>query len=435
MNIVLTRRAGPKLVGMVRVIALAIAAACVGSAQSPVPLRSRSAQSNPPTFHKDIEPILQQNCQTCHRPGQVAPFSLLDYESARLFSRHIRAAVNSRFMPPWKPVRGEGVALQFERGLSDAEIAVLTRWADGGAPEGDPRDAPEPLQFSSGWELGEPDLILEMPAAYEPDKDGADDYRCFSLAPNLPNDRKIRAIAVEPGNRQIVHHVILFPDAQGESASLHAASDPQPGYTCFGDPGFDATGFYGGWVPGNTPRPLPEGVAMTLEGNARIALQIHYHPDGTQQSDKTRVGLYFTDEPNPKELLFLPLVNMDFQIPAGAGRHEVTAEFTVPQFVSARVYALLPHMHLLGRDIRLDTSRAGVTQNIIHIDDWDFDWQDTYWLEEPLLVRTGTRATLTCTYDNSASNPNNPNQPPKAVGWGEKTTDEMALMFVAVTLE
>ncbi len=421
---------------MTRVLALALACAAVLSAQVRQPLRSRSAQSEPTTFHKDVERILQQHCQSCHRPGEVAPFSLLDYDSAWLFSRHIRSAVRSRYMPPWKPVRGEGAELQRERGLSDAEIEVLTRWADNGAPAGDPKDAPEPLEFTSGWPLGEPDLILEIPQAYSPDKDGADDYRCFSLAPNLPTDRKIRAIAVEPGNRQIVHHVILFPDPNSESASLHDPGDPQPGYTCFGDPGFDSPGFYGGWVPGNTQQPFPAGVAMTLGANARIALQIHYHPDGTQQQDQTRVGLYFTDEPNPKELLFLPLVDRDFEIPAGAKSHVVTAEFEVPRFVSAaRVYALLPHMHLLGRDIRLDVERNGTVEPVIHIDDWDFDWQDTYWLKEPMLVRSGTIARLTCTYDNSASNPNNPNQPPKAVRWGEKTTDEMALMFVAVTLE
>jgi hypothetical protein len=417
---------------MARAIALTLAAACVLTAQAPV--RSRSSQSDATTFHRDVEPILQQHCQTCHRPGEVAPFSLLDYESAWLFSRHMRVAVRSRYMPPWKPVRGEGVELQFERGLSQTEIDILSRWADNGAPEGDPRQAPTPLEFPSGWPLGEPDLILEMPSDYAPDKDGADDYRCFSLAPNLPEDRKIRAIAVEPGNRQIVHHVILFPDPNSESASLHAAGDPQPGYTCFGDPGFDSPGFYGGWVPGNSQRPLPEGVAMTLQGNARIAMQIHYHPDGTQQTDRTRVGLYFTDEPNPKELLFLPLVNQTFEIPAGAERYDVTAQFAA--FTSARLYALLPHMHLLGREIKLElTSRTGETQTLIRINDWDFDWQDTYWLKEPLLVPAGSIAKLTCTYDNSASNPKNPNHPPKPVRWGEKTTDEMALMFAAVTLE
>lgn len=282
--------------------------------------------------------------------------------------------------------------------------------------------------------MGEPDLILEMPGTYEPDKLGADDYRCFSLAPNLTSDRKIRAIAVEPGNRAIVHHVILFPDPAAESASLQDPGDPQPGYSCFGDPGFDSPGFYGGWVPGNSQQPLPEGVAMTLRANARIALQIHYHPDGTQQTDRTRVGLYFTDEPNPKELLFLPLVDQNFEIPAGAESYDVTAQFLAP--ANARLYAVLPHMHLLGREIKLElTPRGGQTETVIRIDDWDFDWQDTYWLKEPLLVRAGTTAKLTCTYDNSSQNPNNPNRPPKPVRWGEKTTDEMALMFAAVTLE
>jgi len=420
------------MIGMLRCIVLGWIGAGLLCAQSP--LRSRSSQVERITFHKDIEPILQQNCQDCHRPGEVAPFSLLDYESAWLFSRHIRSAVRSRYMPPWQPSRDEGVPLRFERGLTDEEIDKISRWADSGAPRGNPADALPPREFPSGdWSLGEPDLILEMPAPYAPDADGADDYRCFSLAPNLPADRKIRAVEVQPGNRQIVHHVILFPDPEGRSASLGAPGDPQPGYTCFGDPGFDATGFYAGWVPGNSQQPLPEGVAMTLGANARIAMQVHYHPDGTQQQDRTRVGIYFTDEPDPNELLFLPLVNQNFLIPAGAERHEVTAQFPAP--VSARIHALLPHMHLLGREIRLEDVRGGETQTVIRIDDWDFAWQDTYWLEEPLLVPAGTLVKLTCIYDNSVHNPNNPNRPPKPVGWGDRTTDEMALMFIGVTLE
>ena len=406
----------------------------VGAVAAQSPLRSRSAQTERITFHKDVEPILQENCQGCHRPGEVAPFSLLDYDSAWLFSQHIRSAVRSGYMPPWQPVRSVGVSFRDERGLTNAEIDTLTRWVELGAPRGNPADAPEPLEFPAGdWSNGEPDLILEMPSAYEPDKDGADDYRCFSLAPNLTVDRKIRAIEVQPGNRAIVHHVILFGDPNGESASLHAPGDPQPGYTCFGDPGFDSTSFLGGWAPGNTQPPLPAGVAMTLQANARIALQVHYHPDGTQQQDTTRVGIYFTDEPNPNELFTLPLVNQDFTIPAGAERYEVTETFLA--FTSARIHSLLPHMHLLGQEIRLELIRGGETQTVIRIDEWDFDWQDTYWLEEPLFVAPGTLVKLTCVYDNSAGNPNNPNRPPQPVSWGDRTTDEMALMFIGVTLE
>ena len=411
-----------------------LTAACAGLAVAQTPLRSRSAQVERITFHKDVEPILQQNCQSCHRPGEVAPFSLLDYDSAWLFSSHIRSAVRTGYMPPWQPDRDTDVRFRDERGLTAAEIATITRWVELGAPRGNPADAPPPLEFpDSRWSLGEPDMVLEMPTPYSPDKDGADDYRCFSLAPNLPADRKIRAIEVQPGNRQIVHHVILFPDPDSESASLHDPGDPNPGYTCFGDAGFDSPGFYGGWVPGNSQQPFPEGVAMTLQANARIAMQVHYHPDGTQQQDQTRVGLYFTDEPDTTELLMLPLLNQNFTIPAGAENYEVTAQ--IPAFASARIHSLLPHMHLLGQQIRLELIRGGQMQTVIRIDDWDFDWQDTYWLEEPLLVPFGTIVRLTCVYDNSANNPDNPNQPPKPVSWGERTTDEMALMFIGVTLE
>ncbi len=418
---------------MLRAAIVGLACAALLGAQPRPPLRSRSAQTERVTFHRDVQPILQENCQGCHRPGEVAPFSLLDYESAWLFSQHIRSAVRSRYMPPWLPERGEGVRFLNERGLTEHEIETITRWVDSGARKGDPADAPQPLELpETDWTHGQPDLILEMPP-YSPDKDGEDDYRCFSLAPNLTSDRKIRAIEVQPGNRTIVHHVILFPDPRGESASLHVPGDPQPGYNCFGDPGFDSPGFLAGWAPGNTQPPMPPGVAVTLEGNSRIAMQVHYHPDGTEQQDTTRVGLYFTDEPNLKELLGLPLVNMNFTIPAGAERYEVTAQF--PAFVNATIHSLLPHMHLLGREIKLELIRNGQSQTVIRIDDWDFDWQDTYWLEEPLPVPAGTLVKMTCVFDNSAKNPNNPNSPPKPVSWGERTTDEMALMFVGVTLE
>jgi hypothetical protein len=215
--------------------------------QDPAPYESaQDAAANPSLYGPgivriqliDIEPILQENCQGCHRPGEVAPFSLLDYDSAWLFSRQICTAVRTRCMPPWKPVRDEGVELQFERGLTDEQIDKITRWADSGAPEGDPADAPPPLEFPAGdWSLGEPDLILEVSAPYAPNKDGADDYRCFSLAPNLPEDRKIRAIEIQPGNRQIVHHVILFPDPQAESAPCTPPATRSPATPVLAIPG------------------------------------------------------------------------------------------------------------------------------------------------------------------------------------------------------
>lgn len=176
--------------------------------------------------------------------------------------------------------------------------------------------------------------------------------------------------------------MIVFADPLGVSASFGAPGDPQSGYTCCGDPGFDAPGIYGAWAPENRPQVLPEGVAYTMPAAGRAVIQVHYHPDGTLQQDRTRIGIHFKDEPNVKELIWLPLVNTQFVIPAGAENYEVTAEFPVP--FDATLHSVLPHMHLLGRQIQLDlASPSGGTETLILIDDWDFEWQDTYWFKQP----------------------------------------------------
>lgn len=433
--------------------ALALAIACglaASSALAQTPLRSRSwrppADPEPigPTFNKEVVRILQDNCQVCHHPGEVAPFSLMDYNSARLFGPFIKAAVQTGYMPPWKPVVG---SFANERGLELFEIDTIAEWVDNEFPEGDPADLPEPLAFSDEWTLGEPDLVLQMPE-YRPGQQLADDYRCFSIPTGLTEGKQVEAVEVRPGNRQVVHHLILFPDPLNQSAALEEQqNDGQPGYTCYGDPGFDSfdggllslltqdAAFLGGWAPGNRPQVLPEGIGQRMSPGGSIAVQIHYHPDGTPQVDSTRVGLHFRDEPAEKELIYLPLVNQDFEIPAGAQRHVVTQEFTLPFGLQATIYSLLPHMHLLGREIQMEVTIAGRTETIIRIDDWDFDWQDTYWLKEPLFLPSGSSVKLTAVYDNSAENPRNPNSPPIPVRWGDGTNDEMALIFVGFTLE
>lgn len=402
--------------------------------QQAAPLRSRAYHSPHVTFSNQAVRIFQKNCQVCHREGEVAPFPLLEYGDAKTYSQAIANAVRHRRMPPWKPVEGQ---FRGDRRLLDNELETLLLWAATGALEGDRRLLPKPLVFPRDWTLGEPDLILEMETPYAPDPTGGDDYRCFSLPTGLTEGAKIKALDIQPGNRRIVHHIILFPDPEGHSAALGGGEDPDPGYTCFGGPGFDSTGFLGGWVPGGRPQVLPDGTAVSIAAGSRLVMQVHYSPAGTLQQDQTRVGLYFTEEPATREMTFLPLVNMDFTIPAGAKDYGVTAEFTVPPFIPrARIYSLLPHMHLLGREIKLDVTYVdGSAETLIRIDDWDFHWQDMYWLEEPRLVRPGTRLKLTCVYDNSADNPRNPNSPPQDVGWGERTVDEMALIFIGFTLE
>lgn len=414
------------------------------------------------TFSNQVVRLFQGRCQTCHRPGEVAPFSLLDYDSAKPWAQSIKQATQSRFMPPWKPVPGHGEFVG-ERRLSEPEIDLIARWVDAGAPEGDPADLPEPLAFDPNWALGEPDLVLETPA-YIPDANRSDDYRCFSIP--IPGDitspKSITKLEVQPGNREIVHHVLLFGDPSGESQGHETATaDGKPGYECFGSADISLDGFIlgvesyilGGWAPGTRPQNLPEGSGYYMRPNSRFAIQVHYHPDGTSEPDSTRIGLHFSDEPTAKNSILLAAINTDFLIPPGEERYEVRAEasfdniagfdispvlkglLTALGFFPVEVTAVLPHMHLLGKEIGMDrVSATGERTPMIRIDDWDFDWQSSYTYVEPVPLGADDRLEVLAIYDNSEKNPQNPNSPPVPVGWGERTTDEMCIVFFQVNI-
>ena len=385
------------------------------------------------TFSNQIAPIFQKRCQSCHHPGEVAPFSLMTYEDAQPHAAEIRANVRSRYMPPWKPVPGVGEFVD-ERRLTEEEIDLISRWVDGGALEGDPAKLPEPLQFSDDWTLGTPDFITVPEAPFTPNPFATDVYRCFSVPTGLESKALARSFEVRPGNRTIVHHLILYGDPDGASAALDAA-DPGPGYDCFGGPGIETQTVYGGWSPGGRPLTLPEDVAVAIPAGGRIVMQVHYHPDGTQQSDQTRVGFFSSDHPSPKEMLTVIFGNFDFLIPAGARDYEVTESQNVA-ILRGSLLNVYPHMHLLGRTIKFDLKRPdGTLVPLIEIEDWDFDWQDSYSFKEPVEIQPFSELTVTCTYDNSDGNPLNPNKPPKPVTYGEGTNDEMCIMGIGFILE
>jgi uncharacterized protein (TIGR03437 family) len=415
------------LVGLLCTVALAI-----------IPFKQEAAT---PTFSKEVVRILQNKCQSCHHPGDIAPFSLMSYKDTKQFAVAIKDAVVSKRMPPWKPLPNCG-NFRDVRQLTDAELATLTQWVDSGAPEGDKTDLPATLNFPDGWSLGEPDLIVRYDEEYTPPKD-QDMYRCFTVPTSLRGDRYIQAIDVRAGNKKLVHHVIAYTDPTGASKALDD-KDPGPGYTSFGGPGFDNYGMLGGWAPGARPFFNPDGIAMKLDKNARVVFQVHYHPCQTatcgtgspkDESDRTEIGIYFAKAPVTKTLQYLPLVNTSFAIPAGNNNYRVTASFTSP--LGGKIINMTPHMHLLGKSIKVEMTQPGKTTAdcLVNIDNWDFRWQGTYTYQEQIPVPVGTRLNLTTFFDNSAANPNNPNSPPKVVRWGEATTDEMALAFIGFTLD
>jgi mono/diheme cytochrome c family protein/peroxiredoxin len=381
------------------------------------------------TYTGHIARVLQDHCTTCHRPGEVAPFALTSYEKARKYARAIDRYTRARIMPPWKAEPGFG-AFSNERRLTEDELALIRRWVKDGSPRGEDRDLPPGPRHSSGWTLGKPDLVLEMPAEYRLAADGEDDYRHFVIPNPFDRDVYLDAVDVRPGNARIVHHVRVLADNSGAARKLDAA-DPGPGYTSFGGPGFKPVSSIGGWVPGRRPARMVRGTARWLPRGADIVLQVHYCRTGRVEKDRTRLALYLSREPRPVKVRSFWVLNRDFTIPAGAKRHEVRAQRTL----KTAVYALgvFPHMHLLGKEIKVTaTLPGGKVLPLVWVRDWDFNWQQGYRFKEPLLLPEGTRVEVVAYYDNSAGNPNNPHSPPKPVGWGKKTTDEMCIGRLAV---
>jgi thiol-disulfide isomerase/thioredoxin len=387
--------------------------------------------SSRPTFCKEVAPILQKNCQECHRPGQVGPFALETYEQARKRASDIATVVDDRSMPPWKAAPHIGVAFKDSRTLAEHDIATLVAWAEAGAPEGNRGDLPPRAVFKTDWLLGTPDLVVDTGCDYSVPASGDDIYRCFVVPTNLDKDMHVSAIEYRPGNRRVVHHIIAYVDTSGKARERDQA-DPGPGYSCFGGPGDPIVGDLGGWAPGNRPSQLPDGIGRSLPKKSDIIIQMHYHPSGKPETDRSTIGIYFARKPVKQILHWTGAANLEMQLPPGEPNVEIKAKWEAPVDVVA--FAVMPHMHLLGKDMLMSLKFPdGRAQDLIKIGDWDFNWQYTYYLQQPLELPKGTRLEVTAHFDNSAANPRNPNKPPKLVTWGEATTDEMCIGFLAVT--
>lgn len=379
------------------------------------------------TYSKDVAPILFANCAGCHRPGEVAPFSLLTYKDAAKRADQLAEVAHTRFMPPWKAEPLEFGHFVGERRLTDAQIKTIVDWAKAGAPEGDAAQTPEPPKFVEGWTLGEPDLVVTMPKTYTVKPEGRDEFRSFVLPIRLPEDRYVTAVQYRPGNPKVVHHALLFLDASGKAADLDG-QDGAPGFAHMGRRGFIPAGSLGGWAPGVMPHHLPDGVARRLPKGSDLIIQTHFHPSGKPEQEISRVGIYFAKEPPKQILATLPMSGRPLSIPAGEKHHVVEKDFTVP--LSAEILGLTPHAHLLCKSIKVTaTFPDGKEQTLIDVPTWDWNWQEQYQYDKPLTLPAGTKLHSEWVYDNSSENEANPNNPPKDVRWGEQTSDEMALVF------
>ena len=386
----------------------------------------------PATYSKDIAPIVFENCASCHRPGEVAPFSLLNYEDTKKRARLIADVTAQRIMPPWHADEGKE-KFRDAHLLSDAQIALIKRWAESGAPQGDPKDLPPQPKFVEGWQNGEPDYIADPGEDYTLEAEGRDVYRCFVVKTDFPEDRYVSAVEVRPGNRKVVHHLLAFLDTSGKARQLDE-KEPGPGYISFGGPGFTPSGTLGGWAPGNLAHPSAEGSGWLLPKGADIVLQVHYNKSGKPETDRTKMGLHFVKGPVDKRVRWLTIVNPLFRLPAGSKDNVVRAV----QFVTTDVTAhgIMPHMHLLGKTAEVTaTLPDGTTKKLVGVPRWDFNWQQSYAFNEPVKLPKGTRIDLVSHYDNSTDNPRNPSNPPRDVRWGEQTTDEMCLAFLLYTAD
>ena len=394
---------------------------------------AKAAATEAVTYAKHVAPILWKNCASCHRPGEVGPFSLLTYDDAAKRAEFLAEITGDRRMPPWKAEPNFG-KFHADRRMNDADLATIRRWADAGAPKGDDRDLPEPPKFVDGWQLGEPDLVLEMPEEFSVPADGADIYQCFVIPIPTTEHRTVAAAEFRAGNRRVVHHAIMYLDANG-AARKRDAEDAAPGYRSFGGPGVLPTGGLGGWAPGAQPHKLPEGTGKFLRKGSDLVLQLHYHPSGKPEKDRSSVGIYFTEKPATTLVGGLAILNHKIRIPAGEKRHVVTAQ-SEPLPVPVNVLGIGPHMHLIGREMKVIAKTPdGETIPFLWIKDWDFNWQGAYGFAPKIRLPKGSVIHLEAIYDNSDENPHNPNSPPKLVTWGEQTTDEMLLLSVQLTTD
>ncbi|HEV7278904.1 MAG TPA: redoxin domain-containing protein [Pirellulaceae bacterium] len=392
------------------------------------------------TYCRDVAPILRARCVDCHREGQVAPFPLESYEDAAKRAGQIVEVTHDRIMPPWVPSASHGKFVG-DRRLTEAELSILKRWADGGRALGDEADLPPAPKFAVGWRMGEPDLVLEMPSDFEIPADGPDLMQNFVLPiGGLPEDKLVAAIEFVPGNPKVVHHCLLFLDDSLRARKLDAAT-PEAGYSRFGGPGFAPSGSLGGWSPGNTPRPLPNGMGRHIRKESDVVMQIHYHPTGKPETDRSRVGIYFVDEPVSEALkkpnrLVATIWASDYglDIPAGESDYRRTTSYVLPRDVT--MVGVVPHMHLLGKSMTATAILpSGEELTIIDVEKWDYNWQDEYYFERPFKLPKGTRLEATAAFDNSEQNPSNPTSPPKDVKWGDATDAEMMFCFFLITTE
>jgi len=365
------------------------------------------------SFAADVAAIIQNKCQTCHRPGRVGPFSLLTYDDARKHSAMIREVVEERRMPPWHADPRYGHFAN-DRSLSARERATLIAWVDQGNPLGDTKELPPPRTFSEGWVIGQPDVVFELPETYYVPAQGVVSYVYFRVPTNFKEDRWVQAAEAVPGDRSVVHHIIVYVvDTLKGSRGPGGRQRPM---------------HFVGYAPGDAPSIFPEGTAKRIPAGADLLMQVHYTPNGRVRTDRSKVGFVFAKTKPAREAFTIGVANPDLLVPAGDPNVAVASSLVLSG--DARLLSFFPHMHLRGKDFKFTITRPGEPSQVaLSVPAYDFGWQTYYVLSEPMNLPKGTRVDCLAHFDNSESNPYNPD-PSKLVRWGEQTFEEMMIGYL-----
>jgi peroxiredoxin/mono/diheme cytochrome c family protein len=398
------------------------------------------------TYSNQIARIFQNHCVECHRQGEIAPFALTSYEEAQGWAEMIEEVVRESRMPPWHADPRYG-KFSNDRRLSDQEREQIFAWVHNGAPEGDPSDLPPPRQFVQGWGIPEPDMVVYMSdTPYTVPAEGVVEYEYFTVDPGFAEDKWIKASECRPGNRSVVHHIFVFVQPPGAADQLMAGAGQDPvearkrrkAARDLGEIDFSqrASGvrLISGTAPGVPPFVNPAGMAFYVPKGSKLVFQMHYTPNGSEQQDRSCVGLCFARPEEVKAALDMDMaINFAFQIPAGADNHQVESWREFDR--DTMVLSLVPHMHLRGKSFRYEIIYAdGRAETILDVPRYDFNWQLSYNLAEPLLVPAGSKMHCIAHFDNSENNLANPD-PTKPVRWGDQTWEEMMIGWFAKTTD
>jgi tetratricopeptide (TPR) repeat protein len=413
-------------------LAWAAAAACQRGGNQATPPGGDAAR--PVTFNRDIAPLVHRHCAPCHRPGEAGPFSLLTYADVKKNAEQIVEVTGRRYMPPWLPEPGHGDFAEARR-LRDDEVSLIRAWVASGSPEGGPDERAVPPAFPQGWQLGTPDLVLQVEEAYTVPAEGTDVFRNFVLPVNVSGTRYVRALELRPGDKRVVHHANVLVDRTG-SARRQDAREPGLGFAGMDveleSDRFEPDSHFLFWKPGTAALTEPDEMAWRIDAGTDLVLNLHLQPSGRPEPVRPALGLYFTDRV-PTRFPMLVQLEHDgaLDIPPGRRDFAITDHYVVPTDVD--LLAVYPHAHYLGRDIQGFASLPdGTRAPLVWIRDWDLDWQGVYRYRAPLFLPRGTRIEMRIQYDNSSENPRNPSDPPVRVKAGNRSVDEMGHLWLQV---